>query len=130
MSEPEEVLLDGAHFASTLASSLWRRHTAGPPRVGLVEVRPRLELILTALYGDAPPIVVAEPPARPSLFGRLARRIPRHMVDLRALASTDGVRVRLPSLLDASDGVEQAFARYRLLAVEQVARERRGTARS
>ena len=49
MSEPEEVILDGAHAATTFAARLWRRHVPGPPRVELAEGRPRLELLLGAL---------------------------------------------------------------------------------
>ncbi len=127
MSEPEEVLLDGAHIATEYAARLWRRHTKGAPVAGLADSRRRLETLLAALYASPLPIVPAESPARPTLFGRLARRTPRHLVDLRALASTDGVRIRLPPLLDASP--DDAPARYRLLTVVQAARAARGTPR-
>ncbi|MEP6549576.1 MAG: VWA domain-containing protein [Gemmatimonadales bacterium] len=125
MSEPEEVILDGAHFATEYAARLWRRNTKGAPMAGLADSRRRLETLLAALYPSPLPIVSAESPAQPTLFGRLARRTPRHLVDLRALPSTDGVRIRLPPLLDAGAG--DAAARYRLLAVVQAARAARGT---
>lgn len=125
MSEPEEVLLDGAHIATEYVARLWRRHTNGAPVAGLADTRRRLETLLAALYSSPLPIVPAEAPARPTLFGRLARRTPRHLLDLRALPSTDGVRIRLPPLLDA--GTHDAAARYRLLAVVQAARAARGT---
>ena len=96
MAEPEDVILDGAHSATTVAARLWRRHRPGPARVELGEVRSRLELLVGAIFGSAPPIVPAEPPAIPSFFGRIARRIPRHLLDDRAYASTDGMRIRLP----------------------------------
>lgn len=127
MSEPEDVILDGAYLATGFVASLWSRRRAVPEEVALAEVRPRLELLVAALYGKAPPITVAEPPARPTLFGRWARGIPRHLVDLRALASTDGTRLRLPRTLEALDGEEAAFREYRLLAVQQAARLGRGT---
>lgn len=128
MSEPEDVLLEGAHAATTFISRLWRRNRAGPRELCLVDVRRRLELLIGALYGDSVPIVIADPPARPSLIGRLARRIPRQLVDLRTLAGTDGRRLRLPRTMPSDRGDEAAFSIYRLLAVEQGARVRRGTA--
>jgi len=127
MSEPEEVLLDGAHIATEYVARLWRRHTKGASVVGLADARRRLETLLAALYASPLPIVPAQAPARPTLFGRLARRTPRHLVDLRALPSTDGVRIRLPPLLD--DSAADGPTHYRLLAVVQAARAARGTPR-
>jgi nitric oxide reductase NorD protein len=140
MSEPEDVILEGAHVATTFAARLWRRHRPGPPQVELAEVRPRLELLIGAIFGDVPAIVPAEPPALPSFAGRIARRIPRHLLDGRAHASTDRVRIRLPREVGAVEGravegraVEGGRGRagavgtYRLLAVEQAARAARGT---
>lgn len=127
MSEPEEVILDGAHIATEYVARLWRRHTKDAPVAGLADARRRLETLLAALYENPLPIVPAEAPARSSLFGRLARRTPRHLVDLRALPSTDGVRIRLPRQLDAS--ADDGMARYRLLALVQAARAARGTSR-
>src|SRR5690606_13168433 len=91
------------------------------------------------IFGDGPAIVSAEPPALPSFAGRIARRIPRHMIDGRALASTDGARIRLPREMEGgggqgwtaagADGRGRVGARvmYRLMAVEQAARSARGT---
>ncbi|HUF28574.1 MAG TPA: VWA domain-containing protein [Gemmatimonadaceae bacterium] len=127
MSEPEEVIIEGAHAATTFAARLWRRHRPGPPRVELAEVRPRLELLVGALFGDVPPIIVAEPPARPSFAGRIVRRIPRHLLDDRAHASTDGAHIRLPRVQHGEQGRDAAVSAYRVLAVEQAARAARGT---
>ena len=44
MSEPEEVILDGAHAATEFVSGLWRRHAAHAPGLGLSDTRRRLEL--------------------------------------------------------------------------------------
>lgn len=133
MAEPEEVIIEGAHAATEFAARLWRRHRPGPPRVELAEVRPRLELLVAAIFGDSPQIVAAEPAALPSFVGRLARRIPRHLLDERAHASTDGVRIRLPRSLAVPPmetgepaGPHTTVAMYRLLALEQAARAARG----
>src|SRR5678816_3431249 len=77
MSEPEEVVLDGAHAATTFVAGLWRRHAVATPELGLGETRRRLELLVLAYGGQALPIVAAEAAARPTLFGRIARRIPK-----------------------------------------------------
>jgi len=129
MSEPEEVILDGAHHATTTLAALWRRRSGaeGPPRLSLAEVRGRLELLTRAVFPEAPLIAVAEPPAVPNWFGRIAKRIPRHLVRREALASTDGMRVRLPRDLDAGAGWAPTFARYRMLAVSLTAKAVRGT---
>src|SRR5688572_21388650 len=101
MSEPEDVLLDGAHHAALFAQRLWRRHAGSnePEVVRLGDVRARLELFVCAAFGSSLPIGIAEPPAVPSLFARLGRRIPAHLVERRTLASTDGSRLRLPRTL-------------------------------
>jgi nitric oxide reductase NorD protein len=131
MSEPEEVILDGAHHATTFAAALWRRRYARAPEplLHLAEVKQRLELFTGAMFRAAPPIGVAEPPAIPHWMARLALRTPGHLVERRARASTDGERIRLPAALGAADGSGAAFARYRLLAVQQAARAERGTPR-
>lgn len=127
MSEPEDVLLDGAHLASGIAASLWNRRRTGPAILELTEVRTRLELLIAALFTDPPGIVAAQAPARPTPMARWVRRIPRHMVELRALPSTDGSRLRLPLSVDATNGRDEAVAFYRLLSVEQAQRAGRGT---
>ena len=129
MSEPEEVILDGAHAATEFASGLWRRHAAGAPVLGLSGTRRRLELLVIAYRGQSLPIVAAQAPARPTFFGRIARRTPKHLVDLRVLPSTDGARIRLPPHLAAEHGTAAAAARYRLLALVQAARAARGVPR-
>jgi nitric oxide reductase NorD protein len=129
MSEPEEVILDGAHHATAFAAALWRRRSkqAAEPVLLLGDVRQRLEFFTGAVFVGAPPIGVAEPPAIPNWFARVAHRIPNHLLERQALASTDGERIRLPARMSARDGREPTFARYRLLAVEQAARAARGT---
>lgn len=129
MSEPEDVLLDGAHHATLFAQRLWKRHagSAEPETLHLVDVRSRLELFVRAAFGHPLTIGVAEPPALPSWLGRLGRRIPRHLVERRTLASTDGTRLRLPRTLPADDESGGGLTTYRLLACEGAARAARGT---
>ncbi len=131
MSEPEDVLLDGAHHATLFVQRLWRRHGGAPPpaMLRLADVRGRLELFVRAAFGHALTIGVAEPPALPSWFSRLGRRIPRHLVERRTLASTDGTRIRLPRTLPDGEAAGQGFTAYRLLALEAAARAARGTPR-
>lgn len=129
MSEPEDVLLEGAHAATSFVSRQWRRNRVPPRELRLHDVRRRLELLLGALYDNTLPIVSADAPARPSLIGRLVHRTPRYLVDLRELAGTDGRRIRLPRAILAPHGDEAAFAQFRLLAVQQAARVQRGTPR-
>lgn len=127
MSEPEDVLLEGAHAATTFIGRLWRRNRVDPHAVRLVDVRRRLELFVGAAYGCDLPIVAADAPARQSIIGRIVHRIPRQLYDLRTLSGTDGTRIRLPRFLVTTDN-DTAFARYQLWAVQQAARARRGTA--
>ena len=128
MSEPEDILLDGAHHATLFVRRIWRRQANArqPEVLHLVDVRPRLELFLRAAFGRALTVGIAEAPALPSLFSRLGRRIPRHLIERRALASTDGERIRLPRTLPAAD---RGLDRYRLLATGLAARAVRGTPR-
>lgn len=127
MSEPEDVILEGAHAATSYVAALWRRHTAGTPQLELADVRKRLEWLTVALYGDVPPIVAAESRARPSLAARVARRIPRHLLEEAAIPSTDGERIRLPRTIENNNAAASNDF-YRLMAIEQAARARRGTA--
>ena len=65
MSEPEELILEGAHFATRVARDAWCRYGAHPAArdVRLSHVRTRLELFLTALFRT--PIAIA-PMERPA----------------------------------------------------------------
>ncbi len=128
MSEPEELLIEAAHAATVRSVALWRRvrpRPGGPP--GLEEIKSRLGIFLDAICPESPPVAVAELPAVPTWLGRIARRLPRHLVELRALASTDGVRLRLPRQLDVdAAGVPAA---YQVLALGQALRARRASFR-
>lgn len=127
MSEPEDVLLDGAHHATIFVRRLWRRHVGvdEPAVIHLADVRSRLELFVRAAFGMSIAIGAAEAPALPSLFSRLGRRIPRHLVERRVLGMTDGQRIRLPRQIPTASGGIHA---YRLLAAQLAMRAARNTA--
>jgi len=91
-------------------------------------VKRRLELLVAALYGDAPSMQPSDAAPAPTWLARLMGHAPAHLTAPTALAGTDGVCAWLPRTLDAADGVADAAAAYRLLAIEQTARLRRGTA--
>jgi nitric oxide reductase NorD protein len=129
MSEPEELILEGAHFATRVARDTWRRYA--PPRaptaLRLSDVRARLEVFIAGLFGAPIAVSVLQPPAPVTWLGRLASRSqPRKALPLCA---TDGVRVFLAEQLDGFGTPEQTLRMYRLLAVQQAARIARQTAR-
>lgn len=127
VSEPEDVILEGARFATVTARALWASQRGPDTRLRLTDVHRRLELLVASLFPDAPAIGVAEPPPPLPLLARFASPLSRRARPTVALASTDGMRLRLPVAMDGPPG-EAAVARYRLLALEQAARAARGTA--
>ncbi len=126
MGEPEEVIVEAAHFATVTARALWASQRGPDGRLRLTDVHRRLELLVATLFPNAPPIGVAEPPAPLPLLARLASPLSARARPAGALASTDGLRLRLPVVMDGPAG-ETAVARYRLLVLEQAARAERGT---
>ena len=129
MSEPEDILLDGAYRATHLARALRRRRPVADGPLRLAEVRPRLEAFISGAFGLSLPIVVAEAPARPTSLARLLMPLPDHVIRPRAVASTDGERLRLPRSVDAQGGLPP-LAMYRLMAAGLAARIRRGAPQS
>jgi nitric oxide reductase NorD protein len=132
VSEPEELIIEGAHFATRVARDAWRRY--GPsrrrPEIDLAAERPRLELFLAALFGQPIPIAAAEPPPPTTWLARLAHGRPAAGAEQRLIPGTDGVRIFLPPCLPVADDEEDTRELYRLLAVEQAVRLMRGTARA
>lgn len=130
MSEPEELILEGAHVATRIARDAWRRYAArsSSTELPLARVRQRLELFLAALFGMPIAIAPMESPAPVNWLARLAAppARPKHR---GPSCGTDGVRVFLPPALDRGEGEDETLAVYRLLAVEQALRILRGTAR-
>lgn len=125
MSEPEDVILDGAHKATLFARNLWLRRSASrPPDVlRLAEVRGRLEIFVNAAFGLPLRIIPAEEPILPNFFAQLGRRIPQHLIERRILAATDGSALRLPGGLPLADGM----GRFRFLASQMAGRAARGS---
>ena len=95
MAEPEELILEGAHFATRVAREAWRRYGATPEdrATSLCAVRTRLEIFLTALLGRSIAIAPMEPPAPVSWLARLARHPSRSRPDGLLHSATDGRRV-------------------------------------
>lgn len=129
MAEAEEVVTDAARHATVFARDLWRRHRERQgitPTVVLADLAPRLDLLITSVFGKSFPIRVAEPPAPSTLltavFGR--RRGP---VQRRPVPATDGASLWLPADLGITDR-ELALQRYRAMALQQAMRAERGGA--
>src|SRR5215208_6144966 len=106
MAEPEDLILDGAYMASRLARDAWRRYAPAARErvVRLIDVRGRLELFLNALFERPIGVALAEPPAPVSWLARAAGR--GGDASAGAIPGTDGVRIFLPSSLDALRGFE------------------------
>jgi nitric oxide reductase NorD protein len=121
VSEPEDLILDGAHVATRLAREMWRRRMAAAetPDLGLEGVRPRLEMFLTALFGQTIAIGALEPPAPRTWLSRLLKD--KYGARAEAVCGTDGERVYLTQELSPQDSAE-AFECYRLFAVQQAVR--------
>jgi nitric oxide reductase NorD protein len=127
VGEPEEVIIEAVHLATVTARALWASQRGPDCRLRLTDVHRRLELLVATLFPNAPAIVVAETPPPLPFLARLASPLAARARPVLALPSTDGVRLRLPAVMDGPGG-EAAIARYRLFALEQAARAERGTA--
>jgi nitric oxide reductase NorD protein len=129
--EPEGLLVEGARRAAVVARELWwkARPPAARRELTLAHVKRHVTLVVTALCGDAPPILPADPPPAPTWLARLFGRAPRHLHPRGAVASTDGASIWLPRTMAIDEDEAAARATYRLLALEQTARARRGMPR-
>jgi nitric oxide reductase NorD protein len=127
MRRARRLYLKARHLASVAVDDVRRRWHAGDDvRVELETVRRRLELLLAALHGHTPRIETAGGSRQAGLDDRTVRLAGRHRSD-DVLAANDGETIRLPAVIEARD-TETAIAKYRLLALEQAERVRRGTA--
>lgn len=127
MAEAEEIVTDVARHATVFARDLWRRHRkTGAATIGLADVAPRIDLLITTVFGRSYPIRIAEPPAPPTLltavFGH--RRGP---VARQPIPATDGSSLWLPANLGIKDRMLGA-QRYRVMALQQAMRANRGSA--
>src|SRR5215204_2554138 len=102
MAEPEDVIIEATHFATTMARSLWLRYSGPDTTPQLADIHRRLSFFISTLFQNTPEIGAAEPPVPRSFLARLAAGMPpAHVGPLVALASTDGSRIRLPPSLQA-----------------------------
>ena len=129
MSEPEELISDAARHATVFVRDVWRRHLKrgrGERRLGLPDVAPRLDLLLTAVFTEGRRIRVAQLPPPSTLLRQVfgADRGPRQK---HAVPATDGASIWLPSTLGLDDDA-LAMLCYRTMALAQAARARRGSA--
>lgn len=128
MAEAEEVITDVARHATIYARDLWRRHrkgVPGPSTTALRDVAPRLDLLLSAVFGRSFALRVAEPPAPATFLTKVFRHSEGPRV-VAALPSTDGHSIWLPAMLPEQremNGLEL----FRALSLRQGQRAARGS---
>ena len=133
MSEPEELILEGAHFATRLARDVWRRHAAasaiaGPGSPGSADAWKRS---WPRCFGT--PITIAPcrtRPRRPRGSRELARSARSIVPDADPFCGTDGGACSCRRCCPCKGSEEETIAAYRLLAVQQSARLSRHTLRA
>lgn len=129
MAEAEDVISDLARHATIHAQRLWQRHRHNPDGVAvtqLSDVAPRIELLLDAVFSQHFVLRVAQAPARRSFLRRFFRRHdlppPR-----QAVPATNDEAIWLPRTANISDP-DAGMAYFRILALRQAMRARRGSA--
>jgi len=129
MAEAEDVITDAARHATTFAQALWRRHRPdkSPASLHLADSADRLDLLIRAAFGDGLSLRTAQEPAPATFLRRwfVRNEPPPHT---SALPGTDGTHVWLPRTMPASLPPDMAAERYRVLALVQAMRARRGGA--
>ena len=100
MAEAEDVIVDAARHATNYAHALWQRHAQRGQNapLSLVEIAPRLALLITAAIGRALPLRPAQEPLPPTLLTRLFRRS-EGPIWTTAIPATDGAHIWLPANL-------------------------------
>lgn len=129
MAEPEELITDAARHATVYAQKLWQRHRTPPDipqTVALRDVAARLDLLINAIFNTGYPLRPAQLPARATLLAILFRhhRQPRRQ---RAIPATNGAALWLPPDSGMTDQ-DPATELYRVMALQQAIRARRGSA--
>ncbi len=127
MSEPEELIADAARHATIFARELWRKHRPrrrDARRRAFGDLAPRLDLLITAVFGESRRLRVAQAPPPTTLLKQTfaADRGPRAA---QPVPATDGTSVWLPPALELDDD-ELVERVYRTMALAQAARARRG----
>ena len=129
MAEAEDVITDVARHATVFIRSLWqrrRKHDAGPRTLGLADVSPRIDLLLSAALGVSYPLRVAQRPARATFLSKAMRQAPAPRVQ-QSVPATDGATIWLPDTLQIADDAT-ATKHYRTMALQQAMRAQRGSA--
>jgi nitric oxide reductase NorD protein len=129
MAEAEDVITDIARHATVYAQALWRRHRATSvqaPVLTLAEVAPRIELLMTAVFGTPYRLRTAQAPAPATFLAQTFQRGDRPRVT-SAIPATDGVCIWLPPDAGMADPV-LALDRLRTVAMQQAMRASRGAA--
>ncbi len=129
MAEAEEVVSDVIRHATVYIRRFWQRHRAlpdGPPKVYLTDIASRLDLLIHAAVGLSYPLRPAQYPARATLLGILFRhhKKPRQQIKVPA---TNDTSIWLPPDAASSDHA-LITELYRVMALQQVIRARRGSA--
>lgn len=127
MAEAEEVITDVARHATVFARDLWRRHRRGlpgPKTTGLRDVAPRLDLLLSAVFGKTFSLRIAEAPAPATFLTKVFRHAEGPKVTA-AVPATDGHSIWLPALLPDQPGLT-GLEQFRVLALQQAQRASRG----
>ncbi len=118
MAEAEDLVIDAARHATAYTRALLaRRRPAAPAVPALLELAPRLDLLLAALHGRHWPLRVAQPPARVTILARLFMRRSRPWREA-AVPASDGRVIWLPRRLDGLDAETGALV-YRTMALHQ-----------
>lgn len=129
MAEPEDLLSDVARHATVFTRKMWRRYRPppeAPPTAVLADIAPRLDLLVTALTGISLNIRIAQLPARPTLLSRIYRRNQSPWLK-QPVPATNGQRLWLPTDSGMED-FDQGNEFYRIMALQQALRARRGSA--
>lgn len=128
MAEVEDVLSDTARHATIFMRRLWRRYRPlpGAPRtVVLIDMAPRLDLLITAYLGQGLRLRTAQDPPHPTLLSRIFRRVQSPWLKA-SIPATDGSSIWLP----ADSGIEnqeEGVDLYRVMALIQAERVLRGS---
>lgn len=129
MAEAEDLIVDVARHATVYVQKLWRQHRAPiavVPTLALPDIAPRLDLLITSVFGSSYVIKIAQAPARPTFLAKLLRHDQSPFL-AQKIPATDGKSIWLPPDSGLSD-FEQAREIYRVMALQQAMRAERGSA--
>lgn len=129
MAEAEDIVTDVARHATIYARDLWRRHRSPPefPRsIALIDVAARIDLFISSIFGESYPIRTAQLPARPTVLALTFKKVQTPFLK-HAIPATDDRHIWLPPDSETTDA-DIARERYRVMALQQVTRARRGAA--